>query len=770
MLKIKIHRGTHQIGGCATEIECDGTRILIDLGANLPGASDKSAISDEKLIDKVFWKNRKRHFDAILFSHYHGDHVGLYKEIPDGNDMYIGKTAKKIMQIVDSFTGDTGKAVIERMKEYEEDTPIPGLSSIVVKPYLVDHSALDAYMFLIEADGKKILFTGDFREHGIIGSDGRFWDKIEKKIGHVDILITEGTMLSRIEETCNAEYTTEEELGKRAGEIFETARYNFVVVSSTNLDSVMEFYHNTHKDRLFICDIYQASLIMAAAENMCGQFDKYAGPDASSNASNTIYIFDRINPAHEHLLEIFNRQSQSMIAQGRNPIYVKKLSQCTDRKKGFTMLIRPNRFGKPGTGKFEKMLNGKREKYPNQVNVIYSLWGGYLEGKNKDAAIVSLVGSKDNVIPLHTSGHAYVKTIAKLMALVEPKTVIPMHTEMADSFRKVPEFSDYKDNVIVLRDNNKLVMDGDIILEPVPEFRRKNNYSEELKAEIRALWKTHNNLLLIPNESGFIGYCKGIVLLENVSDLSFKIAGESSLIKERDKASLQKKRQDNVTKFTPEYFACREQEYAKLMENDKERRSSQIIALQNMEFRDDEYSVCGWESTISLNDLYDIDKDGAPEMDMVLVNPKEKNILLVEYKCVGSSMLSGNQNLAGHYKDYREIIRSRNFDYIKNELLKAYALMYEIKNKGKSFTFNAKEWSAKIGFLFVDRVWVDGRNAAITDEDYVMAVNRKEFRDFWNDEALLYMRIPFLDDKTALKLNSWKPISKLRDEICQKQS
>ena len=36
---------------------------------------------------------------------------------------------------------------------------------------MVDHSALDSYMFLIETGGKKILFTGDFREHGIIGEN-----------------------------------------------------------------------------------------------------------------------------------------------------------------------------------------------------------------------------------------------------------------------------------------------------------------------------------------------------------------------------------------------------------------------------------------------------------------------------------------------------------------------------------------------------------------------------------------------------------------------
>lgn len=38
-----------------------------------------------------------------------------------------------------------------------------------VTPYFVSHSAFDAYMFLIECEGKKILHTGDFRRHGYIG-------------------------------------------------------------------------------------------------------------------------------------------------------------------------------------------------------------------------------------------------------------------------------------------------------------------------------------------------------------------------------------------------------------------------------------------------------------------------------------------------------------------------------------------------------------------------------------------------------------------------
>jgi len=33
-------------------------------------------------------------------------------------------------------------------------------------PLLTDHSAFDAYMLVIEAAGRHVLYTGDFRKHG----------------------------------------------------------------------------------------------------------------------------------------------------------------------------------------------------------------------------------------------------------------------------------------------------------------------------------------------------------------------------------------------------------------------------------------------------------------------------------------------------------------------------------------------------------------------------------------------------------------------------
>lgn len=95
---ITIYLGTHQIGGCVTEIQAGGHRIIINFGANLPGNKALNVLSDEEIIQKVFPQDgSKAKCEAVLFTHYHGDHYGLYKNVPEGVPMYIGMTAKKIL-------------------------------------------------------------------------------------------------------------------------------------------------------------------------------------------------------------------------------------------------------------------------------------------------------------------------------------------------------------------------------------------------------------------------------------------------------------------------------------------------------------------------------------------------------------------------------------------------------------------------------------------------------------------------------------------------
>lgn len=458
MIRIKIHRGTHQIGGCATEIECDGERILIDLGANLPGSDEEAAISDSKLLDSVFGIHRERHFDAILFSHYHGDHYGLYKDIPKGIRLYIGSCAKEILQIVTAYIDinaeKKGRDIIAGMQEYTRGHSIPELTKMKITPFTVDHSALDAYMFLIEAEGKRILFTGDFREHGIANEREQLWRILEKYVGeHIDILITEGTMLSRIEEADANIVQTEAELGLKAAEYFRQKKYNFVMVSSTNLDSIMEFYQNTPDDRMFICDQYQARVILTAMENKGKEFEQYRSKREASGLYKKFYIIGNVN---NFVYRNLQKRGEALKNQGLPQVYFKHIEEKEIGENGFVMLVRPNRFfATNGLSKFETLFQFYRKNYKEQVNLIYSMWKGYLEGDKEDKDVTRFIDGFAYT-PLHTSGHAYVETIQKLLKKTEPDIIIPMHTEKADEFGKMEEFKKYQARIKVLQDGEIL--------------------------------------------------------------------------------------------------------------------------------------------------------------------------------------------------------------------------------------------------------------------------------------------------------------------------
>ena len=86
-MKITIHRGANQIGGCVTEIATTKSKILIDLGSNLPGtASTDYTQSEIELLCKGA--------NGIFYTHYHGDHIGHINSVPNHIPQYIGQVSK----------------------------------------------------------------------------------------------------------------------------------------------------------------------------------------------------------------------------------------------------------------------------------------------------------------------------------------------------------------------------------------------------------------------------------------------------------------------------------------------------------------------------------------------------------------------------------------------------------------------------------------------------------------------------------------------------
>ena len=101
-MKITIHRGSNQIGGCVTEYESNGWKLFVDYGEQLPGYAVTS-LQVEGLTHGDLSKS------ALLITHYHGDHVACIADLHEELPIYIGQTAKGILEGLSEHVGYVDK-------------------------------------------------------------------------------------------------------------------------------------------------------------------------------------------------------------------------------------------------------------------------------------------------------------------------------------------------------------------------------------------------------------------------------------------------------------------------------------------------------------------------------------------------------------------------------------------------------------------------------------------------------------------------------------
>ncbi len=399
-MRITIHRGIDQIGGCITEISTEKSKVLIDLGHNLP-QGDESV--EDKMDNPATIAALCEGCDAVCYTHYHSDHVDLFRHVPDTVPQYIGPLAKQVLRIRLEYLAHIQEQKEQReadlvrlnnFRTYTQNTPVQIGEDICVTPYFVSHSAADAYMFLIEADGKRVLHTGDFRGHGYLSKG--LMPMLRKYIAPqgVDVLICEGTMLDRGDKNI----IHENDLKIKATELMRRYKNVFVLCPSTDMDRLATF-HAANKQmrcRPFVCDPHQKDLL--------DLFKKEVGPKTS------LYAFD-----HKVI--------------SSNESNVKLRDWMLD--KGFTMLVRTSDKYRRWVASLLPQLN------PDETVLIYSMFRGYILPthtalKPKTKAFVDMFPNSEY---LHTSGHATTDTLAEVCRTVNPRTaIIPIHREKDSDF------------------------------------------------------------------------------------------------------------------------------------------------------------------------------------------------------------------------------------------------------------------------------------------------------------------------------------------------
>jgi ribonuclease J len=154
-MRVCIHRGTQEIGGTCVEIEAQGQRLVLEVGLPL------DTPETESLLPTVpGFKEKDETLLGVVISHPHQDHYGLAKYLRLDLPIFIGAAASRILEAAANFipAGVTfPNAIYLRNLEPLQVGPFE------ITPYLIDHSAYDAYAFLVAADKKRLFYTGDLR-------------------------------------------------------------------------------------------------------------------------------------------------------------------------------------------------------------------------------------------------------------------------------------------------------------------------------------------------------------------------------------------------------------------------------------------------------------------------------------------------------------------------------------------------------------------------------------------------------------------------------
>lgn len=390
-----IHRGAAQVGGTCVELTARGQRLLLDLGMPLDAEDGEAPLprvagldgSDPTLL-------------GIVLSHLHGDHCGLVPHVSDRIPVAMGPTAARILEEARFFTG---RPAMPRPRWSLRDREIIEIGPFRITPYQVEHSAVDAFALLVEAEGRRLFYTGDFRAHG--NDRAPMQRLLADPPRGVDALLMEGTVLG---DGRAADGPSEAALRDRLARRFaEWPGLVLATWSSQNLDRLRTLHEAAlAAGRTLVVDLYTATLARAAAL-----------PGVPVPGSPGLEVYCRVR---ERLQVRDAAEFDRTMSVKRHRVYPEELAP---RARQLVVMLRPSMVRElERAGALEGAL------------AIWSVWPGYLEGSIETR--MRQVFDQHHV-PLevhHVSGHAYQGDLRRLVEAMAPGRLVPIHTQRPDRY------------------------------------------------------------------------------------------------------------------------------------------------------------------------------------------------------------------------------------------------------------------------------------------------------------------------------------------------
>ncbi len=395
-MTLTIHRGTHEIGGSCVEIRTSEAKILIDFG--MPLDYDKRTPEEQEQIrrDAAEWC---KGVDALFLSHAHTDHYGLFDLLPAGTPVYATEETFAMLALDSIFGNDPTthlkKCPMQSYMPYE-------ICGTTITTYPIDHSAYGACAMLFECGGKRILYSGDVRLHGV---KGVLYKRLPRE---VDYLLLEGTNIAREQQN-----PTERSVEEMFVKVFDDAPYalHLVWCSSKNIDRICAIFRACRRrGKTLVIDPYTANVLAAVA-----QINPKI-PSATTTEQIKTYFPPRLTT---RLTERNQERYIYSLNPRENKITYSEISATPER---YVMLVRPS------VVEFLQKIETK------QMRFVKSIWSGYWD-EPKTARFREWVEANCEQLPdIHSSGHADIASLQRIVEHISPKYLIPIHTDSPNRF------------------------------------------------------------------------------------------------------------------------------------------------------------------------------------------------------------------------------------------------------------------------------------------------------------------------------------------------
>lgn len=317
-----------------------------------------------------------------------------------GVPVYLGAEAARLLGAASFFSPVLRSPTVTA--HLQDRRPLL-LAPFTITPFLADHSAFAAYSLLVEADGRRLFYTGDIRGHG---RKAALFDRLVANPPEADVLLMEGTKARttpgstpRLTET-HVEDDLVETFGSTGGMVA-------VFSSAQNLDRLVTVFRASRRaGRTLVVDLYTATVAQAIGRSSIPQ----PGFEGLS-----VYV-----PQRQRVRVARTREFQRVASVADIRTYPENLA--TDRGKVAYL----------GTSSTADELIDAGALHAGAV--VWSLWPGYLDQPSGRRLLTLLAEADVPLIHHHTSGHAHIDDLARLVQAFRTARVVPIHSEATDRF------------------------------------------------------------------------------------------------------------------------------------------------------------------------------------------------------------------------------------------------------------------------------------------------------------------------------------------------